>query len=1107
MAEDSGSPGLPWASIMGVLAFAGGILFYFAPLTSSRPKGTSGLSADGFQDQDVNARLWQDPLETVEEHVKHEKGNDFYENSTHQVSRVLARLRASKNQAQGECKILAVMIPGGPHAEQVERRLRDRVAVVEGLKVGGFIPNDEEHMGYFQIPWTREKPDEQLLTRLAAWDDTKHPNVLGNLGKSPNETSLRIPYEWFGLDYPLSNEHRHIDQKRILVLWLRSDYFVDYPLHRLAEVLCFFADPAWPANIPLTVQEVAVLGPANSGMLRKMLEESTAPNPPLPTAVCSLLQNTTIYSHLASASEATLTWALGVDAKTTSADILNHAVNGPLGREDEEKRFRFKRTTTPDDRVFKATIEELERRNVKIKNSEENPDNVALVMEWDSFYGRTTYPQFMADVDRTPEGNLGDFEKIHKQETTLQTKDPSLRETNDDLFRHIYRFSYLRGIDGKLPGPSSTAHDDGGAASGKKTGEKEDKKNSGAANIESPEGLDQSDYLRRLASAMASLNRRIMREDAFHRPMKTPKLDAIGVMGSDVFDKIEVLHALRPRLPGALFFTNSMDARLAHPAEQAATHNLIIVSSFGLTLHPYYQQDIPPFRDAYQTACFASTLLATGVMPEEVDFTKQSPRIFEVGRTGPYNISIEKGPANNAKTGAPLNVHPPRHDLIRWWTPKAQMLWYNQPRPLFAILTLIILVSFSLYIYWTFRWVERDAHEIPLGQKTSQFADIAAWMAIPVSVGVIWWAYAHDDERGEPFAFFEGISIWPTEGCRVFVGMLCIFFLLNSRARLRRNISQVDEAFFKPPPPRLKAPFYWRTSFNNVLAKLLTKAKDARGNLRNAFGGWNTEAYILQDKVRRPSAPTLWKEYLRRGTTVNRAIRIAILVLFYIGFVCCLSLLLSLPTVPARGIWARKWDVIALTWSVLLQNVLIFYVVDATLLMRAFIRLLNTDHTLWPHRTFAKSKSWRYLHRTEIATLLDIRLIAMRSKAVAPLIYYPFITLPIMILCRMPLFDNWDWPVGLIVIFSLNCLIAVICAFLLRNSAESAREKSLHRLKLALDNTPKGSRAKMLQAAITEIKDCAQGAFAPISQQPVVRALALQGGGVGLFALLQALMK
>ena len=114
------------------------------------------------------------------------------------------------------------------------------------------------------------------------------------------------------------------------------------------------------------------------------------------------------------------------------------------------------------------------------------------------------------------------------------------------------------------------------------------------------EGQSQFDYLNRLGDQIQQL-------DAELRRKNRRGIEAVGVLGSDVYDKLLVLQALRPLLPNAWFFTTDLDALLLHPGAQTLTRNLLVASSFGLQLGSDIQGEIPPFRSGYQTAQFLTT--------------------------------------------------------------------------------------------------------------------------------------------------------------------------------------------------------------------------------------------------------------------------------------------------------------------------------------------------------------------------------------------------------------------------------------------------------------------------------------------------------------------
>ena len=188
----------------------------------------------------------------------------------------------------------------------------------------------------------------------------------------------------------------------------------------------------------------------------------------------------------------------------------------------------------------------------------------------------------------------------------------------------------------------------------------------GDANRDRPEGTSQLDYVRALVA-------RIHDEGEGAR--------AIGILGTDPYDALLIIKALRPFFPHAIFFTLDLDARHLHPSEYKSTRNMVIASPFGLQLDGSLQRDVPPFRSSYQTSAYFAALQAvqhvvcrpdgqersatgactTGyhmaLTPEDRTYDAGShPRIFEVGRYGAVDLSVV------AQEGM-RTIHPLRPDL------------------------------------------------------------------------------------------------------------------------------------------------------------------------------------------------------------------------------------------------------------------------------------------------------------------------------------------------------------------------------------------------------------------------------------------------------------
>src|SRR5206468_8933737 len=264
----------------------------------------------------------------------------------------------------------------------------------------------------------------------------------------------------------------------------------------------------------------------------------------------------------------------------------------------------FVRTTAQDDWILSELITELARRRIAAVPQVtpdgrpiSKPAHIVVLSEWDTYYGRSMDKTFLSQAS----GKTNALTRIHS-------------------------YHYLRGIDGRLPGDSSKDNQREPVQQtqlGQKT-----------VAVEATEGLNQSDYLRRLARRMKEDDARWQRDDG-------SGIRAIGLLGSDLYDKLMILRALRPEFPAALFFTNNYDARFERRDDWDATHNLIIASPFGGSLPENFEhRPVAPFRDNNQTSMYAGTLVATGRMTEEqAEYLSWQPRIFEISRRGAYDLS------------------------------------------------------------------------------------------------------------------------------------------------------------------------------------------------------------------------------------------------------------------------------------------------------------------------------------------------------------------------------------------------------------------------------------------------------------------------------------
>lgn len=467
--------------------------------------------------------------------------------------------------------------------------------MLEGLSESGYVPCDGEHIGFiFEKPWLPEEssPSDANADNslLIAWERCKAAADFDAAKKRGPSAALASAFAVTG----------NIIGARLCPV-AACGQFQSESAGNLCDV------PQKSGGKVRADIEVELIGPANSTGLQAMLRETDAwkkngRNPKYDTA----LDGVTIFSARATASDKALNDEAQLDESSRALeDVIGAGI--PRGLRGG---LQFQRTVLTDDEVLGALIDELALRKVRVvpwqdKNKKWMPaDHVVILTEWDSAYGRS-----LANT----------FEDEAKGAIPLHAADD---------FYHIHFYRYMHGIDGRLPGdaPKDTKRDDSQTNT------------SSNVPVEATEGLNQADFLRRLA-------RRLKDDEARQQGAGDSGIRAIGLLGSDIYDKLMILRALRPEFPDAIFFTNNYDAHFEQRDEWDDAHNLVIASPFSGTFLFEGKTRVAPFRDSNQTSMYAGTLAAMGAITDLREIVRQ-PHIFEIGRKGAQELITETDPAS-----------------------------------------------------------------------------------------------------------------------------------------------------------------------------------------------------------------------------------------------------------------------------------------------------------------------------------------------------------------------------------------------------------------------------------------------------------------------------
>ena len=1089
MAKGSGESKLALVGVVTLAVALAGVLLVKEPLHSLRPVGTGLDVKQTTGEQSVRARLWEDPMAAVQRGMRDARPpasalpkstpSQSDESSLTQRLKPLRQAIVDRVKKDEQITVLLVTVSGDPYTESAESRIRDRYAVGTALGVACYVPEDEGHLSFIE-------GDAQGVD---------HP----------------LPYEWYRLRKTRVCGDGQDRAQNTLVVWIPDDALGRGLLATLTSLSqrlvceeskqkseCLLTDDRRKlVRLNPTLQRAVtfkLVGPRSSSALRTLLDEAGAlyAEPHEGVGVWPNTDGTIeLYSPWASAMKGLMAYGLKQEGGKGPACQTYEACEQEFVHRLAAANVRLVYEIGSDDRLFDTLIEELERRQVRL-----GWDAVILIGEWDSFYGRALPIEFRAaacaKVATFTEAAL----KQIQVPTTIKAWCPTVPRAVDlqiqrpadyeSLTLNVFRYSYLSGLDGEVPGDDSVK-----AGRGEKPKANVTAKDVLAGGLqERPEGTSQLDYVRALTA-------RIQDEGEGAK--------AIGILGTDPYDAVLILKALRPAFPYAVFFTVDLDARHLHASEYKWTRNMVVASPFGLQLDGSLQRDVPPFRSSYQTATYFAVLRAvnhvtcraTGdrqqsaapcsagyhvvLTPEDRIYdAAEHPRIFEVGREGAVDLSVVD--VEGVRT-----IHPLRADLEHTDN-QGQLKQGISP----SSTTMTVLVAIGLFVgavlAWTnqrlWLWVSRSWRLLAVVGLI-----ILAGMAVFWEMGGGTALMAHHDE-GEPFSWTAGVSIWPGEWLRLLVVLLCLVFLVKGFRDLTKNSDHLTEDFLFRIDQGLRSRFTLKTFWTNV---------------QRVYHPVATRAATTVDQA--------WSWYLDAAGPLQRTARVLILFLLYGAIMFSLDhwVVDEEMIQPCRGWLSCRVDVIMTLASMSLVVLLNLAVFDEVMLCRRWVGWVTASSGGWSEQVqeeYLREYGLSQSHKAEfekLKYLAGIDLISRRTETVNRLIRYPFIALLIMIAARNDYFDIWNYPLLLLLVWALNVVLALSGALLLYHSADRAKQTVLAGLsKQMIQALGLGKdheiRAKQVQYIIGEVEANQKGAFVPFYQQPVV-----ESSLYGVVALLQYL--
>ena len=1047
MTRESGNTWGAVATATLVASVVGGAFLLKQPLESRRPQQNAALIRTSTAGEIVPARLWQDPLHAIQSHyngtVPHIDKRKVVPRHVSLPFTIKELSEKSAKARQRELRLL-VMMPGGPYAEDREERRRQRHAVVSALTENDYVPEDAERIGYVEWPISKEfsrkdecEDDNGSVTSLVG----SRPSTLIGFGfykraieanKKESNGKSKVEHPW----------------ESILVLWLNSQDFDNYPLQRLSVLMADLDDKRSCAGLesPPTV----LLGPATSGALAEMGKVKGCKSAAKNWLKCVREKSNTGVSindyiaqlHILSPRATVPLHWLFRDRKEhyrTDSSCDSKCVDARFG--DDIGVASFNSVVARDNLVLKEILNEIVARGARAPL-------VAIVSEQDSAYGRLL--------------------------------DDILDEEVDDLQGQefaVMEYGYLRGVDGELPPGSSIlrnalrrTNDDESPSD--QTTERIETLFKTSAGREPAFGVAQLDYVRRLADHIAydlsnSDNHEHDSDNGGPVEEEGDRPVVIGILGTDVYDKLLILQALRERLPTATFFTTDLDARLTEPDVYAWSRNLIVGSSYGFTVE---KLEGAGFRDSYQTALYRAVTLALDINKKKHEETAPCPRLFEIGRTGAVDITEHR---ESCTKGAYERVH----GGIPYIRSKSAWL-----RWIFSAL-LVLAPLFALTIYALVRGRVLDNQRTSFrGRAHYQVAKIGGGSIVLLGI-LIWYL-----KKGgyEPWPFFEGVSSIPTlilHLTTVVFAYAIIDIAMGRISQAHRDIRNV----LRLPSSSGNSTWSFRAWLKCSLRKKLRSGPWIWVWKRNLSG---VREFPEKD------AEECWKRYLRYSDWPARVARISIpFVIASLIFVIVFGIVLPAPLLTRHLYWlvdpVRALAILAALFTV-------FFCSDTLKIGQAILRDLDRhDIGGW-----IKAPNHDYIFRQGRTMELVVRY----TESVSPIAVLPFILMFLLIVARSPVFEGWVWTKEVLSLYAGFALYVLVQALRFQFEALRAKEgilDALDKYRFQVAGDPKES--SRLEMVSDRIKGIRRGAFVPWTRNPIFQALLLPSGAYGVVALLNVI--
>ncbi|HMF17467.1 MAG TPA: hypothetical protein VKE98_09690, partial [Gemmataceae bacterium] len=436
-----------WPALAAMAVTVLSFLLASPRLESPRPTGIGSGSKQELRTPDVPARLWQDPRTCV------------MQGQCQTSLDLIVKGLPPKNGDPNNVLVLLVLCEADLNPEAMENRRRERYATLAALNTAGYVPVKSERLSYVDLdldPKADASAKHAKEGAPARNQDAKEDSAC--------KERVRVPFEWAQPqeksaqtgDSPKKREFRGV-----CVVWL---YF-DVDLKNLVYSLGFLKQSLGCAlSCALTDGgecQFAITGRITSNMLQRIFDDDGR----LEKHRHGRLEKVTLYVTYSTAKD------VRHDKSHAGVKSSGASPHGPKLKVTTNSGLNLEYIIGHDEQLLHSLVGELHNRGVS-----GHTDQIAVISEWDTLYGRAMHKGFLDALKK----QYGQSET--KEEGPQEKKGSGMGDGMggghggamgggrgdgmggrrgdgagggrgpDREFRNVHLFSFLRGLDGKLPG-------------------------------------------------------------------------------------------------------------------------------------------------------------------------------------------------------------------------------------------------------------------------------------------------------------------------------------------------------------------------------------------------------------------------------------------------------------------------------------------------------------------------------------------------------------------------------------------------------------------------------------------------------------------------------